>query len=161
MRRFKLNQYLHEILLSLRPKLKLHNVNVSVECDENLTIDSLPGAYSQIITNLVINSLTHAFSPADSGTIRISAQQQASTLMLEYHDDGVGMNAQVKAHVFDPFFTTRRGQGGSGLGMNIVYNLITQKLGGKLQLESEPGAGMHLRFSVPLNATETETPSAL
>ena len=148
-RRFHLKQYLNEILLSLRPKLKPTGIDVQIECDEELVIESLPGAYSQIFTNLVINSLTHAYGPGDQGIIRIVATLEGKELKIEYVDDGLGMTPEVKAHVFDPFFTTKRGQGGSGLGMHILYNLITQKLGGSLQLSSSPGEGMSLNIVLP------------
>lgn len=150
-RKFNLHQYLHEVLLSLRPKLKPTGVQVDVTCDPALTLNSLPGAYSQIVTNLVVNSLIHAYDTGDTGSIKITAQTTGQNLRLNYSDDGRGMTPEIKAQVFDPFFTTRRGQGGSGLGMNVVYNLITQKLGGTLELHSSPGRGMQLEMTLPLH----------
>lgn len=150
MRCFNLKQYMHEVLLSLRPKLKPTGIKVHIECDDNLSLASVPGAYSQILANLIINSLTHAYAPNGRGQINITARSNGEILSLAYQDDGCGMTAEVKAQVFEPFFTTRRGEGGSGLGMNVVYNLITRKLGGELELTSEPGEGMRLLMSLPL-----------
>ncbi len=148
-RRFKLHAYLDEIIVSLRPQLKRTEVAVLVDCDEDLEVETFPGAIAQIVTNLINNSLIHAYpDTAKKGVITISATKAGKDCLFEYHDDGAGMSADVAKRIFDPFFTTRRGQGGTGLGMNIVYNLATVQMGGTIRCESEQGAGtrFYLKF---------------
>jgi signal transduction histidine kinase len=122
---------------------------MAVECDPALRVRSMPGALSQILTNLVINSITHGFEHIAEGTIRISARQEGSTLIVDFLDNGSGMSAETLKHLFDPFYTTKRGQGGSGLGANIVYNLVTTKLGGTISVDSAPGYGLHYTIRLP------------
>jgi two-component system NtrC family sensor kinase len=149
MRVFRLKSYLEEVLLSLQPRLKGRPVTVTVACDANLELDSFPGAVSQIVTNLVINSLLHGFEPEQAGQIRISAVLDGAAVALEYTDDGAGMDQATLAQLFDPFFTTRRGQGGSGLGTHILYNLVTGPLGGTVRADSAPGQGLHYKMRFP------------
>jgi signal transduction histidine kinase len=147
-RSFKLGTYLHEVLLSLQPKLKGRPVEVAVECPQDLTMESFPGAVSQILTNMVVNSLVHGFERDQRGHITIAARLEGEQVVFEYADDGAGMDADTLAKLFDPFFTTKRGSGGSGLGGHILYNLVTGALKGSLRAESSPGQGLryHLRF---------------
>jgi signal transduction histidine kinase len=147
-RSFNLGAYVNEVLLSLQPKLKGRPVKVEVDCPKDLVLDSFPGAVSQILTNMLMNSLVHGFEREQAGHIRIHAALDDDTVVFEYGDDGAGMDADTLAKLFDPFFTTKRGSGGSGLGAHILYNLVTGALGGTLRVESEPGKGLqyHLRF---------------
>jgi signal transduction histidine kinase len=147
-RSFNLAGYVNEVLLSLQPKLKGRPVKVEVECPKDLVLDSFPGAVSQILTNMVVNSLVHGFEREQAGRIRIRAALDGDMVAFEYGDDGAGMDAETLAKLFDPFFTTKRGNGGSGLGGHILYNLVTGALGGTLRVESSPGKGLqyHLRF---------------
>ncbi len=138
---FNLSEYLEEILLQLSPKLQATQHQITIEGDRTLSLNSYPGAFSQIITNLVINSLLHAFDPEQSGTISLRFRQSGHQLSLEYSDDGNGILPEHLSKIFEPFFTTKRGQGGSGLGLHIVYNLVTQKLGGTISCESQLGQG--------------------
>ncbi|MBT3306179.1 MAG: PAS domain-containing sensor histidine kinase [Alphaproteobacteria bacterium] len=140
-REFQVGEYLDEIILSLHPKIKQTKHRVSVDCDSSLLVNSYPGAISQIITNLVMNSLIHAYDDGDEGSIRISALDNGDHITLKYFDDGKGMDTESLKKIFDPFFTTKRGSGGSGLGMNILYNLVTQTLGGTVVCDSQPGEG--------------------
>ncbi|MBS0462153.1 MAG: GAF domain-containing sensor histidine kinase [Proteobacteria bacterium] len=142
-------EYIEEILQSLRPKLKKTAHVVAVDCDPALRVRSVPGALSQILTNLVINSLVHAFEHVAQGHIHIAARRDDDALALDYRDDGIGMDAAALKRLFDPFYTTKRGQGGSGLGANIVYNLVTRKLGGTIAVDSVPGKGLHYAIRVP------------
>jgi signal transduction histidine kinase len=151
-RRFALRGYIDEILLSLRPQLKRTAHAVEVECPDDLTLDSYPGAIAQILTNLVTNSLLHGFDGVERGRIRIAVRRQPERVELEYSDDGRGIAPEHLPRVFDPFFTTRRGVGGSGLGLHIVYNLVTQRLGGSIQVASEPGRGTRFTLHLPLRA---------
>jgi signal transduction histidine kinase len=145
---FNLTDYLNEVLLQLSPKLKGTLHQVEVRGDRQLTLNSYPGAFSQIVTNLVMNSLIHAYDPGDEGRITIDVGQRQGWVTIEYADDGKGIPAEHVGKIFEPFFTTKRGQGGSGLGLHIVYNLVTRKLGGTIQCESSPDWGT--RFVIRL-----------
>jgi len=149
MRAFRLKPYLEEVLLSLQPRLKGRPVQVDVACPANLELDSFPGAVSQIVTNLVINSLLHGFEPGQAGRITMAARLDGEMVALDYADDGAGMDAATLAQLFDPFFTTRRGQGGSGLGAHILYNLATGPLGGTVKVDSAPGQGLRYQLRFP------------
>ena len=149
-RRFKVKEYIGEILLSLKPKLKKTKLQIVIDCDDDLTIDSFPGALSQIITNLVMNSLTHAYEENAEGKITFRITQKGQELNFTYSDDGTGISIANKAKIFDPFFTTKRTQGGTGLGLHIVYNLVTQTLGGTIECESEPGQGTTFIIIFPI-----------
>lgn len=146
---FNLDEYLRSILLSLHPALKKTKITVAVDCPPELLLYSYPGVFSQIITNLVNNSLLHAYHPGDSGTISIRAATEGQTLLLSYQDDGSGMPAEVLSRIFDPFFTTKRTTG-TGLGMHIVHNLVVQKLHGRIDVSSEEGRGFSCRLRIPL-----------
>lgn len=146
-RPFLVAEYLNEILMSLRNRLKQTRLKVEINCDSSLMIKGYPGIWSQIITNLINNSLIHAYAQNDTGTINISVEEQGEKVMLIYSDDGKGMTPEVRGRIFDPFFTTNREKGGSGLGMNIIYNLVTQKMGGTIEVHSEPGKGSTFRMT--------------
>jgi len=147
-RTFNLGTYLNEVLLSLQPKIKGRPVEVAIDCPKDLLLESFPGAISQIVTNMVVNSLVHGFERDQPGHITIRAALDGDDVLFDYGDDGAGMPADALAKLFDPFFTTKRGSGGSGLGGHILYNLATGVLKGSLQVESSPGQGLryHLRF---------------
>jgi len=147
---FNVKGYIDEILLSLRPKLKKTSHRVEVVCDGNLVVESYPGALSQILTNLIINSLTHGFGPEQAGTIRIEVGRTNGTLELRYADNGKGMSAEVRDRIFEPFFTTARSHGSTGLGMHIVFNIVTRTLGGAIVCESEPGQGTSFHVTMPV-----------
>ncbi len=146
---FNLAEYLEEILLQLSPKLKATRHQVKIEGDRALILNSYPGAFSQIVTNLVLNSLLHAYEADESGQIVLNFSQAQTCLIFEYADDGCGISPQHLGKIFEPFFTTRRGQGGSGLGLHIVYNLATQKLGGTIRCESAPDTGTKFIIELP------------
>jgi signal transduction histidine kinase len=149
-RNFNLCKYVGEILLSLQPKLKGRPVKVAVDCPADLEVDSFPGAVSQIVTNMVVNSLVHGFERDQPGNITIRARLEEDDMVaFEYGDDGAGMDAETLAKLFDPFFTTKRGSGGSGLGAHILYNLVTGSLGGSLRVESSPGKGLQYFVRFP------------
>lgn len=131
-RRFGLKAYISEILLSLRPKYKRTEHTITVNCPEDLEIESYPGAFSHIVTNLVTNSLIHGFEGIEKGEIVFNVSAHENELLFSYKDNGKGMDDESIRQIFDPFFTTKRGQGGTGLGMHIVYNLVAHTLGGQL-----------------------------
>ncbi|RJP47410.1 MAG: PAS domain S-box protein [Desulfobacteraceae bacterium] len=149
-RRFNVNDYIGEVLLSLQPKYKRTRHNITVACPDDLEINSYPGAFSQIITNCVINSLTHAFADVDAGQMEIRVAVEADDLVFEYRDNGCGMSPEAAEKIFQPFFTTRRGSGGTGLGMYIVYNLVTQTLGGRIECDSRPQQGLIITVKIPM-----------
>lgn len=148
-RRFVLAEYVQELLLSLRPHLKHTAHKVDVECPPELAMQGSPGAFSQILTNLVMNSLTHGFEGVPAGRITIHVTRHEDAIILQYGDNGVGIPAENLGRIFDPFFTTKRGQGGSGLGLHIVYNLVTRTFGGRIQVESVPGNGVLFTLTLP------------
>jgi signal transduction histidine kinase len=148
-RTFNLKQYLWENLIPLRPKLRTTHHQVEIKGDEAIALNTYPGALSQIITNLVMNSLTHAYSPEDAGHLVFDFKQEAEQIIFEYADDGKGIPKEHLSKIFDPFFTTKRGQGGSGLGLHIVYNLVTQKLNGTIECESQVGVGTKFIIKLP------------
>jgi signal transduction histidine kinase len=148
-RTFNLRNYLNEVLLSLQPKLKGRPVKVEVDCAPDIALESFPGAVSQIVTNMVMNSLVHGFEHEQAGMIAIRAVLEDDMVLLEYSDNGAGMDADTLGKLFDPFFTTRRGSGGSGLGAHILYNLATGSLGGSVKADSVPGQGLRYQLRFP------------
>lgn len=149
-RTFILRDYINEILQSLKPKLKRVEHEIKVECSQDIVLNSYPGALAQIFTNLIVNSLLHGFEKKDKGTILIEASTDKETLILNYSDDGKGMSKADLNKIFNPFFTTKRGEGGSGLGMNIVYNIVTRSFNGDIKCKSTPGKGIKFTIKLPL-----------
>jgi len=150
-RRFNLREYLEEVLLSLGPALRKTRHRVHLECDPALVVDSFPGAFSQILTNLVQNSIQHGLADREAGVMNLSVHQENGQLQLRYSDNGCGMSPHQRKRLFEPFFTTRRGQGGSGLGMHIVYNLVCRTLEGQIRCDSEPDKGIYFLIVIPLS----------
>lgn len=153
-RRFYVKEYIWQILVSLRPELKKTFVNVIVNADDGLEIYSYPGAFSQILSNLVLNAIYHAFDKDQEGTIIITVKELDGTLSLIVEDDGKGMPAAVVEKIFNPFFTTARGKGGTGLGMHVVYNIVSQTFDGTIECESEEGIGSKFTINYALTIDE-------
>jgi signal transduction histidine kinase len=151
-RTIELGSYLQEILTALGPALKKTPHTVRIDCPQALPMTTFPGALYQIISNLLMNSLNHAFDAGQAGEIVIEAGRSGNVIELSYRDNGRGMSAEITARIFEPFFTTRRGQGGSGLGLHVVYNLVTQLLKGSIRVESAPGAGARFEMFLPQTA---------
>jgi signal transduction histidine kinase len=148
-RSFNLRKYIDEVLLSLQPKLKGKPIVIDIDCAPNIELASFPGAVSQIVTNMVMNSLVHGFEEGQQGKIKISGRVDGDFVDFDYSDDGVGMDSTTLAQLFDPFFTTKRGSGGSGLGAHILFNLVTGALGGTVKVVSAPGMGLHYKLRFP------------
>jgi signal transduction histidine kinase len=148
-RSFNLRKYLDEVLLSLQPKLKGKPITVEIDCPSNIEMASFPGAVSQILTNMVVNSLVHGFDGGQPGKIKITGKLDGDFIDFDYSDDGIGMDNGTLSQLFDPFFTTKRGSGGSGLGAHILYNLVTGALGGTVKVVSAPGMGLHYKLRFP------------
>ena len=154
-RRFNLKEYINEILLSLRPRYKKTGHVISVDCDETIELNSFPGAFSQILNNMIMNSLVHGFQEKENGKIHIEITRENDNILFVYRDNGKGMTAEQKEKAFDPFYTTMRGKGGTGLGMSIVFNLVTQTLKGGIDCESTPGKGVCFTMTFPEHWEET------
>jgi signal transduction histidine kinase len=149
-RQFSLSESTDQIVASLRPVLKKAAITLSVDVPEGLVIDGYPGSYGQILTNLFLNAANHAFADGRSGAISISARPRGNDdVEIIFADNGAGMTPDVQRQAFDPFFTTRRNEGGTGLGLHIVYNLVTQQLGGRMMLDSRQGQGTTFRIIMP------------
>jgi signal transduction histidine kinase len=149
-REFDLREATEQIVASVRPVLRRSKIALAIDVPPGLTMDSYPGSYGQVLTNLLLNAAVHAFPDGRTGEIAISAQPLGGDdIELVVADDGLGMTEEVRRRAFDPFFTTRRNEGGTGLGLHIIYNLVTQSLGGRLLLESAPGCGTKFRIILP------------
>ena len=155
-RDINLKAYLYEVVTSLRPELKRTNLTVEIIGEGDVVLQSYPGALSQIITNLILNSIAHAYAPNETGRLTITIERQQDKVYLYYSDDGKGIPVANHARIFEPFFTTRRGQGGSGLGLHIVYNLVTQKLGGTIRFQSQEGVGTIFTIVLPISQERTD-----
>lgn len=152
-RQFLLKEATDQIVASLRPVLKKARIALILDMSEGLAVDGYPGSYGQILTNLVLNAANHAFVGGRSGTISISARpRDPDDIELIFTDDGAGMTPEVERQAFDPFFTTRRNEGGTGLGLHIVYTLVTQQFGGRMALDSRLGQGTTFRIIMPKTA---------
>jgi signal transduction histidine kinase len=149
-RRFDLAEVTEQVVKGLRVGLRERNFTVSIECEPALAMNSYPGPYGQVLTNLLLNSATHAFPDGAQGAVRIAVHGAGKeNVEVLFSDDGCGMSAEVRRQVFDPFFTTRRDQGSTGLGLHIVHNIVTNRLGGRINLETRLGAGTKIRIIVP------------
>ena len=147
-----IKDYLENILHSLMPLTRSHSVEVNIDCVEDFSLITVPGALSQIILNLVNNSCVHGFIGREQNRIDIavSIDNDNHSYTVTYKDNGHGMTEDVMYKVFEPFFTTKRGSGGSGLGMSIVYNLATQALQGEVSIDSKPDNGVTVTFKLPM-----------
>lgn len=149
-REIVLKEYIDHVVTSLSPKLRNRPVQVLTDAiDSTISLKTSPGPISQIFTNLIVNSLVHAYDPEQAGTIRIAAKVSGQDLELVYSDDGKGIAPEHIKKIFDPFFTTKREHGGSGLGMHLVYNIVTKKYLGKIRCESQPGQGVTFHMTFP------------
>lgn len=148
-RNFRVKEYIEEVMLSISPQFKHNLYNISITGDDSINIYSYPGALAQVITNFVNNSILHAYAPNKPGSIHIDIQQQCDRIVIQYKDDGFGIDPQIYSRIFEPFFTTARDKGGTGLGLHITYNLVTQKLQGSINCESETGKGTLFTVDLP------------
>jgi PAS domain S-box-containing protein len=150
---FDLADLTEQVVMSLKPGLRKQNLALSVDCRPNLIMNSYPGPYGQVLTNLFLNAVAHAFPNGSGGAVEIRIQESGNDhVEVLFSDNGIGMSADVRRRAFDPFFTTRRDQGGTGLGLHIVYNIVTNRLGGRLNLHSEPGKGTRVQIILPRTA---------
>jgi len=161
-RAFDIKILTDQIMLSLRPTLSKRNISLSIDCRDHIELNSYPGSWGQVLTNLTLNSVIHAFTPDVDGAIEIAIHKIDDEQMeVLFADNGQGMTEDVKRRAFDPFFTTARGRGGTGLGLHIVHNIVTNRLGGRITISSEPGCGVRFRMVLPKTAPQfaaDETP---
>jgi ligand-binding sensor domain-containing protein/signal transduction histidine kinase len=153
-RKIILDKFLKDSSLALQSLLKKKHAQLSIVCEEEIEMDSYPGALFQILSNLVNNSLTHGFTEDGAGKITIEVSSQQDHVVLRYVDNGMGMSAEVQKMAFEPFFTTTRGSGGSGLGLHLVYNFVTQLLGGTIELMPASDSGFSCQLKLPKLAPE-------
>jgi signal transduction histidine kinase len=154
-RQFSMDVWLQDLLTSLRPILRKTKHEVVIECPPEVTVDTYPGALGQVLTNLLTNAVIHAYGEGDAGrlSIRVSEPRQ-DTVRIVFADDGKGIPPQNIGKVFDPFFTTGRSSGSTGLGLHIVYNLVTSRLQGHINLYSKVGRGTRFTIDIPKTVSE-------
>ena len=140
-RAFEIGSYIDEILLSLSPSLKMSRIKIITCYHEAITINGYPGSIAQLITNLVMNSLKHAYHPGDSGEIHIETMRHNAMVRIVFSDDGLGMDEKTLNKIYEPFFTTDRSSGGTGLGLAVVYSIVTQQYEGSINCSSKLGKG--------------------
>ena len=148
---FNVKELLEEVFLTLKAKLNQENVKLTLDCPENLIVQSKPGPINQILINLILNSIIHGFENKPKGVIGISIIYLSNQLHISYKDDGIGIAENIKTKVFEPFTTTKRGSGGSGLGLHLVFNLVTQALNGHISFESNAGEGVTFDITFPVS----------
>lgn len=155
LRTFDLADTVSEVLHTLRPSLKRHPHRIDVSIPPGIKMTSEPGALGQVLINLINNAYLHAFEGRSNGVLTISAHVCGSEVELTVADNGIGMPADRLDKLFQPFFSTKIGQGGTGLGMLIVQNLLTKNLGGRIAVQSAEGLGTLFRCTIPLSAPES------
>jgi signal transduction histidine kinase len=143
-------QYIDEIILSLRPTLKKTQITIDVECDSTLSVNVNAGAISQIFSNLILNSVNHAFAKGAKGRVLIEVYKKKESIIIRYRDDGIGIDDEALKLLFEPFYTTKRGEGGSGLGTHLVYNLVISAIKGKITVKSQVGKGLAYLIKFPM-----------
>ncbi|TWB24452.1 PAS domain-containing protein [Nitrospirillum amazonense] len=146
----RLKQYLEDALVNLRPELRRGRHTLAIEGDGEIIVRAVPAQLWQVVSNLVLNAVMHAFPDQEGGTVRVTLARSGPRAILEVRDDGIGMTAEVRHRCFEPFYTTKRGQGGSGLGLSIAHTLVTSGLNGRITVDSAPGAGTTFRIEMPL-----------
>lgn len=154
-RRFKLQQTSQEIIRTMQARIKKQGHHLEINIPPHIVIDSYPGPYGQVLTNLINNALIHGLEDRRDGKMLLTAEEvDNDQIRINFSDNGKGIKPEHLRRVFDPFFTTKLGHGGSGLGMNIVHNIVTDLLGGKIQVESEVGRGTEIRLTLPMSPQE-------
>lgn len=150
---FNLAHTTHEIIATLMNQIRLSGHHIEIDIPDTISLNSYPGPYGQVITNLINNALLHAFEANGNGIMRLCARQESSErVLIAFHDNGKGISANHIKRIFEPFFTTRMGQGGSGLGLSISYNIVSSLLNGSIRVESTPGQGTCFTLDLPLLA---------
>jgi signal transduction histidine kinase len=159
-RPFDLKLATEQVVASVRSRLTKSQSSLAIDMQSDIIMDSFPGPYGQVLTNLIFNAITHGFADRPGGQILIKTRRLGrDQIEIKFSDDGCGIPEDVQRQVFNPFFTTGRGQGSTGLGLYIVHNLVTQQLGGRITLVSAPGKGTTIRLTLPLLAPGKAEPA--
>lgn len=154
-RTITVSSFMRDVLTSIKPRrLDTEKFPIHVQCPEGLQLTTKPGPLNQILINLIINSMVHGFDGRESGHIEIKFELLGNQLEITYQDDGVGVPFELRKKIFDPFVTTKRGSGGAGLGLHLVYNLVTQVLGGRIHFFSEPQHGVEFTIKFPVTVED-------
>lgn len=145
-----MHELITNVMLSMRTELESKAPKIVIHCSEQLMIESKAGPLQQILQQLLSNSVIHGFKDNQNNEIEITVERNESSLIINYYDNGIGVDKSVKKRIFDPFVTTKRGEGGSGLGMHLVYNLVTQALGGSVYFDDQNIEGTRFIITLPL-----------
>ncbi len=148
-RHLLVKEYLEEILISFGHELRRSHIQVKLNCSEKLEMYCDAGVLAQVLSNLLSNSLMHGFNNCDEGSISVDVAQHGEEIRLIYSDTGKGIDDEFASKIFDPFFTTKRGAGGSGLGLNIVFNLVQNKLHGHVTYHKHESGGVVFTITCP------------
>ncbi|QPF73494.1 HAMP domain-containing protein [Roseateles sp. DAIF2] len=158
-RDFELARVIEDVLVMVEPSFKHTPFQIRTDLAGGIAMNSYPGALGQVLTNLLMNALVHGFEGRDKGLVTVRcALVDEDTVELQVRDDGRGMDESVRRRIFDPFFTTKLGTGGSGLGMHIVHNIVTNVLGGQIEVFSSPGSGARTVIRMPRSAPQHAAP---
>jgi signal transduction histidine kinase len=149
-RQFDLHTMLFELTSLLMPGLSKTPYILVLDIPLDIQMDSFPGPLGQVFTNLINNAVAHGFNERAHGNMRLSAEVVGSRVKITFTDDGNGISPEILHRIYEPFFTTRFGRGGSGLGLSITYNIVTNVLGGEIQAISEPNKGCCFTITIPL-----------
>jgi signal transduction histidine kinase len=150
-RSFELRSYLEQLIASLAPEVRKGGHRLMLTCDEGIELNSYPGALAQVLSNLVANAIAHAYERGAAGTIALAASEDDANVVLTVADNGRGIEAEDLPKIYDPFFTTKRGSGGTGLGLHIVFNIVTETLKGSIDCRSTPGLGTAFTVTIPVH----------
>lgn len=157
-RSFELKSYLEQLIASLAPEVRKAGHSLTMTCEEGIELTSYPGALAQVLSNLVSNAIVHAYERGTAGTIALTAMSEGApkgtNVALTVSDNGRGIPPEDLSRIYDPFFTTRRGAGGTGLGLHIVFNIVTETLHGRIACQSTPGQGTSFTAVIPLNTPQ-------
>ncbi len=150
-----LHNLLNDVVVSMRSEMQFHNPKISIYCNKDFSIETKSGPLQQVLQQLLSNSVIHAFKDAQNNQITLEVERNESSFIIHYFDNGIGVDKTIKKRIFDPFVTTKRGEGGSGLGMHLVYNLVTQALGGTIIYDELHNEGSHFIITLPLEEGNT------
>ena len=156
--RFNFHEHLQIIKQSLNDEISECHCLVNIDCDKDITLNSYPISFAQIFSNLILNSIIHGFEGwQGSKIINIQVSIKGDIMLIEYSDTGRGVEEDIAKNIFDPFVTTKRNTGGSGLGTLVIFNLVVQLLKGKVEFNTKIGKGVHFTFQIPFKTTEDQT----
>ena len=150
-RSFELRSYLEQLIASLAPEVRKAGHTLTLTCDEGIELNGYPGALAQVLSNLVANAIAHAYARGAAGTIALAASEDGANVVLTVVDNGRGIEPENLSKIYDPFFTTKRGSGGTGLGLHIVFNIVTKTLRGSIDCRSTPGLGTAFTVIIPMH----------